>query len=159
MIFYFQLVLLVVLYLPTLYENLVIPNRADSKINKRKKYNGRRGCVLTEEQLRQRAEECSHNFKEPEFDPNDGEEREKAIDWIKNCIVYYYCFQKHETFDEWTAQPSFNGSLDKKHFQLAATFSQAFFKMYGNWQETKEQFNAERTSLLYITAARYVYTT
>ena len=157
--FYFQLVLLVVLFLPAPYENLVLPNRADSKLNKRKNHNGPRRCVLGEEQLRERAEECNRNFTFSKFDRNNGEERGRAIAWIKNCIVDYYCFKKHETFDEWIEQPSFNGSLDQQYFEVAATFSQEFFKIYANWQDTKKQFNEDRTSLLYITAARYVYTT
>ena len=160
MMLYFQPVLLVVLFLPAPYENLVIPNLSDSKINKTKNHNGRRGCVYGEEQLQLRAKYCNEQVESSQVIQHENEEqREKAIKWIRDCIVDYYCFKKHEAYDEWIKQPSLKGLLDQPHFKVAAKFSESFFTKYRNWQNTKKQWADDKTSLLYITAARYVLAT
>ena len=160
MMLHFQLVVLVASFLPAPYENLVIPNLASSKINKRENHNRRRSCVLGETQLQERAKTCQNNFQTSlAIKHENDEETQKAIIWIKQCIVEYYCFKKHEDHDEWIEQPSLKGLLDQPHFQVAADFSEKFFKIYANWQDTKKQWVDDRTSLLYITAARYVFAT
>ena len=151
---------LLVLLLPASFENQVIPNQKDSNINEEKNYDGRR-CLLDPDQKKQREKDCSVKLKvfPNTFHHEDKEQREKAISWIKECIVDYYCFKKHPLQAEWIAQPSFKGLFDEPHFQTAATFSEHFLKIYNNWKDTIKKWEDvdKRTSLLYITAARYVY--
>ena len=156
----FHPVLLVVLFLLGLYESLVIPNLEYSKIYEEENDNGRR-CLLDPAQKEQREKDCSVKLKvfPNTFRHEDKEQREKTISWIKECIVDYYCFKKDPSQAEWIAQPSFKGLFDEPHFQTAATFSEYFFKIYNNWKDTIKKWEDvdKMTSLLYITAARYVY--
>ena len=156
----FHPVLLAVLFLPALYENLAISSLEDSKTYEEKNDNERR-CLLDPAQKKQRENDCIVKLKvfPKTFRHEDKEQREKAISWIKECIVDYYCFKKHPSHAEWIAQPSFKGLFDEPHFQTAASFSEYFFKIYNNWKDTTKKWEDvdKRTSLLYITAVRYVY--
>ena len=95
---------LLVLLLPAPFENQVIPNQKDSNINEEKNYDGRR-CLLDPDQKKQREKDCSVKLKvfPNTFHHEDKEQREKAISWIKECIVDYYCFKKHPLQAEWIA--------------------------------------------------------
>ena len=146
----FYAVLLIVLFLPAPHENLVIPNLKDSKINEEKNENGRR-CLEDPAQKKKREEDCIGLLEDKNLS-------EKYISGIKDCIVDYYCFIKHDSDSEWIKQPPFKELLDKPHFKTAATLSQKFFEKNPKWKDTIDKWKKEDiTSLLYITAARYVY--
>ncbi|XP_048587431.1 uncharacterized protein LOC116616709 [Nematostella vectensis] len=85
------------------------------------------------------------------------------IQWIKTNIVDAYGFKKHASMDMWISQPNFKGKFGTRQFTTAAEKAKAFFKRNNNWEATKKNpaFRTSRscTSLLYITAARYLYVT
>ena len=136
------------------------PIPKDSKINEQENSNGH-PCLSESAKKNERTKNCSVKliFFLKASHHEDRQNRKKLSSWIKECIVDYYCFNKHSYHAEWISQPSFKGLLDEPHFQTAANFSEYFFKIYSNWQDTIKRWEDidKRTSLLYITAARYVY--
>ncbi|XP_044168726.1 uncharacterized protein LOC122952985 [Acropora millepora] len=94
--------------------------------------------------------------------PMDDTELEK-LKWMKEKIVIPYKFKKAKKKDMWESQPNFARDLGTPEFIAAANRVEKFFKQNNNWELTKtsKRFRTPSRclSLLYITAARYLYVT
>ncbi|KAJ7375115.1 hypothetical protein OS493_001852 [Desmophyllum pertusum] len=83
------------------------------------------------------------------------------VQWIKDEIVDFYGFRKHNTKVEWESQhgqPTFEGKLGTNSFMAAGNRAKEFFQLDENndWDNLKQR---PRLDLLYITAARYLLVT
>ena len=87
----------------------------------------------------------------------------EKLKWMKKEIVIPYKFEKDKKKDMWESQPNFARDLGTPKFIAAANRVETFFKQNNNWELTKKskKFRTRKSclSLLYITAARYLYVT
>ncbi|XP_067018636.1 uncharacterized protein [Acropora muricata] len=84
-----------------------------------------------------------------------------AINWMRKEIVIPYKFEKADKKDMWKKQPNFRNDLGEQKFIDRANEVEKFFQRNNNWKRTKtnRKFRTPESclSLLYITAARYLY--
>lgn len=113
----------------------------------------RGACYSTQMQDRI-TEECEESY------PSDFENKNILKEWMRKCIVDYYCFKQRTSGIEgieWEEQPTFKGLIEKHHFTLAADFAKTFFLKNNVWQDTIGKWESEeREYLLFITAVRYI---
>jgi hypothetical protein len=55
------------------------------------------------------------------------------VNFFKNCIVDYYCFEKHATEDVLTKFPDFKDLIGTAYFNAMAKRVEFFFARYNTW--------------------------